>query len=344
MNPKGLLPYALACCAVSMGLAAAIPAMAQADVPVRELHVIAFDGGWNLPVWAGQSQGFFQRNGLKVDLKFTPNSVFLVDSLFAGKSDIALASFDNVVAYQEGQGDAAANGKADPDLFAFMGGDNGFLTLTAAPAIHTFSDLRGKTMSVDAMGTGFAFALREMIALNGLAESEVHIVRAGATANRYKDLMAGKSDATLLRTPFEILSASKGFNSLATGSKTFGAYMGTVGVARRSWAQANDTALVAFLRSYKAALDWSYAPENRAAAEALLIENVPGMTPDLAKRSYDTLLARQGGLIRDLRFDMAGVKNVLDLRSKYAQPAKTLSDPNKYLDDRYLKQAFDVKK
>src|SRR5450830_1777910 len=189
----------LTCAVASLVILGAMPAIAQTAAPARELHVIAFDGGWNLPVWVGQRQGFFEKNGLKIDLKFTPNSVFLVDSLFNGSADIALASLDNVVAYQEGQGDADANKKASPDLFAFMAGDNGFLTLTAAPSIHSFADLKGKSLSVDAMGTGFAFALHEMIARNGLADSDVQIVRAGATANRYNDLMAGKNDATLLR-------------------------------------------------------------------------------------------------------------------------------------------------
>src|SRR5207244_1221370 len=43
-----------------------------AQTPATPLRVIAFDGGWNLPVWAAQRQGFFEANGVAVQLAFTP--------------------------------------------------------------------------------------------------------------------------------------------------------------------------------------------------------------------------------------------------------------------------------
>ena len=78
-----------------------------------------------------------------------------------------------------------------------------------------FEDLKGKTLSVDAMTTGFAFVARELVASNALTETDVTFVRAGGTANRYRELIAGKHDATLLRTPFELLAQNRGFNLLA---------------------------------------------------------------------------------------------------------------------------------
>jgi ABC-type nitrate/sulfonate/bicarbonate transport system substrate-binding protein len=310
----------------------------------RTVRVIAFEGGFNLPVWVAQQQGFFEKNGVNVSLSFTPDSVFLINSLFESKADIALASFDNVVAYQEGQGEAGSGQRtAPPDLFAFMGGDNGFLSLVAAHGLRTFSDLRGKTASVDAMTTGFAFALREMAATNGLSDSDLHYVKAGATGNRYRELMAGKQDVTLLRTPFEILATDKGFETITTGTKAFGAYMGSVGVTRRAWVKDNKSSLLGFIEGYQQAIRWLYMPENRAAAEKLLVENVNGLTPYMATKTCDLLLAPQGGLIRDLSFDMPGIQTVLRLRSKYAQPPKLLTDPNKYIDASYLAQAAAAK-
>jgi ABC-type nitrate/sulfonate/bicarbonate transport system substrate-binding protein len=326
---------------LAAGLGAAPGAVSSASAAdVKPVRVIAFEGGFNLPVWVAQQQGFFAKNGIEVALSFTPNSVYLVNSLFESKADIALASFDNVVAYQEGQGEADGEKRAaPPDLFAFMGGDNGFLSLVAAPGLHTFADLRGKTASVDAMTTGFAFALREMAATNGLSESDMKYVKAGATGNRYRDLIAGKQDVTLLRTPFEILATDKGYETISTGTKAFGAYMGSVGVTRRAWAADNKASLIGFIEGYQQAISWLYQPENRAAAEKLLVENVEGLTPYMAKKTCDILLAPQGGLIRDLSFDMPGIQTVLKLRSKYAQPAKQLTDPNKYIDASYLAAA-----
>src|ERR1700730_439374 len=67
---------------------------------LRDVRLIAFDGGFNLPVWVAQRKGFFAKNGINVSLSFTPNSVFLVKSLFENKEDIALTAFNNVVAHQ----------------------------------------------------------------------------------------------------------------------------------------------------------------------------------------------------------------------------------------------------
>src|SRR5262249_31678915 len=153
--------------------------------PPTPLRVIAFDGGWNLPVWAAQRQGFFEANGVSVQLSYTPTSVYLITSLLDGKFDLALAGIVNSVAYQEGQGEAKS---ADsPDLFAFLGDDGGFASVVGAPAVKSFADLKGKTVSVDAMTTGYAFMVREILSRNGISEADVSYVRAGATANRYRD-------------------------------------------------------------------------------------------------------------------------------------------------------------
>jgi ABC-type nitrate/sulfonate/bicarbonate transport system substrate-binding protein len=302
------------------------------------LHVIAFGGGHNLPIWAAQRQGFFDQHGVKVALTFTPSSEALVQSLFEGKQDIGIGSVDNVVAYEEGQGEV--NLGPNPDLFAFFGGDDGFLSLVSAPPVKTFDALRGKTISVDALTNGFAFVLFEMLQKRGVDPvSGVKYAKAGGTPFRFRDLMAGKHDATLLRTPFDLIGQDKGFNVLARGDEV-GPYMGTVGMARRSWAGANADALIGFLRGYHAGLQWSFDPANREIAQAILVANLKDMSPALARKSLEVLLAPKGGLFKDMALDPARLKTVLALRSKYAKPKKDLTDPGKYVDASYLAKAL----
>ena len=104
--------------------------------PPAPLSVIAFDGGWNVPRWAAQRQGYFEANGVAVQLRYTPNSVFLIDSLLEGRHDVGLALIDNLV--------------------AFMGVDGGFPSVVASPTVKSFADLKGKMLSVDAVTTGAA--------------------------------------------------------------------------------------------------------------------------------------------------------------------------------------------
>jgi ABC-type nitrate/sulfonate/bicarbonate transport system substrate-binding protein len=328
--------FLTAACVVLHGLC--LPALAQpAPAPLAPVRVISFDGGWNLPVWAAQRQGYFAANGVAVQLAYTPNSGYLVASLFENRADLALALIDNLIAYDEGQGEVKI--PDNPDIVAFMGADGGFLSMVAQPSIKSFADLKGQTLSVDAMTTGAAFVLRELVARNGLADGDVQYVRAGGTDNRYRELIAGKHAATLLRSPFEVLAKNRGYNILATAD-ALGAYQGTAGYVRRSWAREHEAQVVGFLKGYKAGVDFVYDPANRDVVEALLVANIRDMTPSLAKQSYELLLAPRGGLTRDLKPDEQGIATVLALRSKYATPKKDLGDPRKYIDLTWYDKAF----
>src|SRR3954467_2034234 len=136
-------------------------AAAQALDPVS---VIVFPGGFNWPLWVAQEKGYFAKGGIEVKLTPTPNSVFQLTNLIEGKFDIGVTAIDNVVAYMEGQGEASVS--SQPDLVVFMGGDNGLLSLAVLPEIKTYQDLKGKTLSVDAMTTGYAFVLFDLLKRN----------------------------------------------------------------------------------------------------------------------------------------------------------------------------------
>ena len=72
----------------------------------------------------------------------------------------------------------------------------------------------------------------------------------------------------------------------------------------------------------------------------MLVANIRDMTPSLAKRSYDMLLADKGGVTRDIALDIEGIRTVLQLRSRFGMPQKTLTDPLKYVDLSYYQKAF----
>jgi ABC-type nitrate/sulfonate/bicarbonate transport system substrate-binding protein len=304
----------------------------------RDLSVIVFPGGFNLPIWAAQRQGFFEENGVAVTLTDTPSSTFQIQGLAEGRFDIAMTAFDNVVAYEEGQGEAEIPPNAG--LFAFMGSDNGFLSVVGGKGIGCFDDLRGKKLSVDALTTGYAFVLRELLARNGVAESEVSFERAGGALNRFQELLKGTHAGTILVAPFDLLALNQGHARLARAQEALGAYLGVVAASRRPWARENESALVGFIRAYRSAVGFLRKRENRDLAQSLLIANVRGMAPALAKQSLDVLLDGESGFFEDLRLDPAGMGTVLELRSKFAEPRRTLSDPARYVDPSYRQKAL----
>ena len=63
------------------------------------------------------------------------------------------------------------------------------------------------------------------------------------------------------------------------------------------------------------------------------------MTPEIAMESCTVFLDPERGFERHARIDWPGVEEVLALRSRYATPRKTLSDPRKYVDLTWYEQA-----
>jgi ABC-type nitrate/sulfonate/bicarbonate transport system substrate-binding protein len=304
----------------------------------QPIELISFGGGANWPVWTAMDKGLFAKHGVAVKQSFTPNSVFQIENLVGGKFDIATTALDNVVAYQEGQGEVEL--KTQPDLFAFMGGYAGGLRLDVAPDVKRYADLKGKAVGVDAATTGFAFILYKMLAMNGVKMEEYKVERLGGTPNRVKALMEGKIAATMVSSPSEVLPESKGFHRLADTTQTFGAYQTSVGAARRSWAKENKERLVGFIRAYVEAMDWLYRPENKAEALEIYVKHLKDTPKEVAEKSYAVMFSGKEGFQKKAKIDLKGARTVLKLRSEYAKPQKKLTDPKKYIDESYYREAM----
>jgi len=303
----------------------------------QTLKVIVFPGGFNLPIWSGLAQGYFAVEGLEIDLHLTTSSKEQLAGMIHGDYDIGMTGIDNVVAYMEGQGEAEI--RTAPDLFTFMGGDDAFLSLVTVGEVKTFDDLRGRTLSVDAMTTGFAFVLREIVEKAGLSESDVDYESVGGVMQRWDALKAGEQAGTLLLTPFDVIGEAIGLNVLARGRDHLPAYQGVVGATRRSWAAENGEALTGYIRAYRKALAWLFDPANRTAAEATLVERVPNMSPEVAAKACDIFLDPKTGFEPTAAIDWPGIDVVLKLRSKYGEPQKTLTDAKKYVDLTWYEKA-----
>jgi ABC-type nitrate/sulfonate/bicarbonate transport system substrate-binding protein len=304
--------------------------------PPKDVSVIVFPGGFNWPIWAAQEKGFFERNGVKVNVTPTPNSTFQLTGLITGKFDIAMTAIDNLVAYRESQGEAPMIGH---DLVAVMGGDNGFLRLVSTPDVKSIADLRGKTVSVDARTTGYAFVLFDVLERGGLKEPAFSVERAGGVLQRFQALMDQKHAATLLITPFEVQAQARGFNVLADGSQAVGRYQGLVAGVRQSWADRNPEIVRGYIRGYAQGVEWLYDPANRAEALAIFTKNVQNATPQQAETAYRVLLDPKNGFQRRAQIDLTGVKTVLDLRSKWSAEKKPLTNVNKYYDPKFYDRA-----
>ena len=306
--------------------------------PLKTLRVNVFLAGFIWPLWVGQHKGFFAANGIEIDLISTPNSLLQMAGLIDGEFEIAMTAIDNVIAYMEGQGEAPTRNQ--PDIVSVMGSSSGFLSLMVAPHIKTMADLKGTTLSVDAMTTGYSFTLRRMLDVAGLKETDYTLAAVGGMKERYEAMLAGDQVGTLSVPPYTIMARNEGFTELATPLSILKHFQGGVAAVRPAWAAAHRAELIGFIRGNLAALAWLYDPANREDALDLFQRHLPGTLRDVAEKSYAVLLHPVTGFSPRGDIDVEGVRTVMDIRSQFAQPHKTFGDPSKYYDLSYYHAAL----
>ena len=316
------MKYLLAAAVAFFAFAAELPAIRAEDT---KLTVIVFPGVQNLPMFAAQAKGFYAKRGLNVDLKFTPNSDELRNGLAEGRYQIAHSAIDNAFALKD---------KANADIAVVLGGDNSFNHLMVQPDIKSLADIKGKTVVVDAVNTAYAFQLYEMLRQKGLNKGDYEIKSAGGTNARLEAMTNDKAMvAAMMNSPFSVRGEKAGLKDMGTAAAALGAYQGTSAFVLRDWGKANSDSLVKYIEAYIEGRRWSFDPQNRAEAIALLAERLK-LAPDIASLAYDST---KNDFSRDGAIDMDGVKNVLKLRAQFE--GGTPAQPEKYLDLSYYQKA-----
>jgi ABC-type nitrate/sulfonate/bicarbonate transport system substrate-binding protein len=302
------------------------------------VHLMVFAGAFNWPVWVAQDRGLFAGNGLTVTVTETPGSVVQWTSLAEGRSDVAITLMDNVVAYREGQGEAPVT---VPDAIAVMASDALLMpALVTQPGIKSYEDLRGQTLSVDAANTGLALILYALLEKGDLKSGDYRIVRTGGVLARAEGLKRQEFAGALFNSPFSAQLEELGYRSLDTGASVMQHYQGHVVATRASWAQKNSRTLQSFLRALSDAIDWLYDPANRADAFAIFRDHMPANDDEAAGIAYSVLFDPKAGFARKGVVDIDGIAKVLELRSKFGQPRKSLGEPGRYFDPSYLEAAL----
>lgn len=303
---------------------------AAAQTPVR---AITFPGAYNLLIWSAQANGFFDREKLEVSSEQTTTSMYLVENLVGGAFDIAASSIDNVIAYNEGQGEVALDRPAD--MIAVAGIlPNAILPLIVQPGVESFEALRGRAFAVDAISTGFSFVLRKILESGGLAPDDYELVSVGSARDRLEALKQGQYSGAILTPPFDALAVAAGLKRLADSRVAFKEYQATSIVTTRSWARENQAALTGFLRAMIRARAWIDDPANDETAQRLLLDHMPSMNEAAAGRALAGIRETVS-----LELNMKGVETVLALRRQYGEPSKELAAPAAYMDLSYLSAA-----
>jgi len=335
MLSKPAASFSIGAIALAAWLSAPPSATAQ---ELKTIKINSFKSATLWPIFAAEKNGFFAKQGLKLEATYTRSSKAQMTGLVEGKFDMVTTALDNVIAYSEGEVPPGA--PKNGDLIAFLGGNNGLLYLVAQPEIKSVRGLKGTDIAVDAISTGYSFVLHEILVKNGLGPNDYKLTAVGSTGARWQSLQKKQHSAALLTPPLSFIAAARRFNNIADAHDVLHGYQGSVSATRRDWAKQHGDLIVRYIRAYRAGQDWLMNPANKEAAMAILMAEFPQTKPALAQATYKLLVTDNKGYNPGAKLDMAGAKNVLALRRRYGPKGKTISDVSHFIDQSYFNQAI----
>jgi NitT/TauT family transport system substrate-binding protein len=214
-----------------------------------------------LPVRVAQTLGYYDAEGLAVELSEVAGGTKAIEALLGGSVDVAAASMSDVV-------QLAAEGR---DV-------RGFLVLLTRPAtalavapalsgtIRTIRDLKGHTVGVSTPGSWTHQFLNFLLVTNDLAPEDVSTVSVGMSASSVAALEHGTVDAAVLlagavsafeerhpSTPFIADTRTPAGARQVFGSETFPSLSL---LAEDRWLRANPGTAQRLARAVKKGMGW----------------------------------------------------------------------------------------
>jgi len=279
------------------------------------------------PLWIAQEQGFFNKNGLDVDLIFIRTGPIQVAAVSSGSTQIAYAAGASVLG-------AVAGGA---DLRAIASFTNRLTyTVIARPDIKRPEDLRGKRFGVQAIGgavwMGAVLGLEHL----GLEQrrDNISILSIGDQTVLAQALEAGNIDVTVLDGVFSRRLKQKGFSVLAELSETNIPYCSNLVVGTRSYFQQHSEVPENILKALIESLAFIKAPANKSIVIVSLMKRLKINEPSVAEQGYRDLLE-----IIDMKpyVSLEGLRNVQRL-TKIQNPVIGNIRAEDTIDNRPLKK------
>jgi len=297
----------------SFGLVAAtLPRPAAAQTSLLNLRVAATANDTYAPAYYAQDMGFFTRAGLNVDLQTMNNGAAIAAGISGGAVDIGVATpITLAVAYLRGLPFVivAAGALSTPKVPALVVG------VSTTSAIKTAKDLEGKTIAVNALGSGAEVNLNVWLAENGSSISKVKL-----TETKFSEmaiaLVRGTVDAALFTEPALTMALKQNATVvIANLDAAIGrGYLNSCWFSTRDFAQKNPELIRRFDRAIYDAQRWA---NDHHADSAAILAKYSKLDIDLVRSMNRAQLADQ------LR--ASDIQPFLDAAAKYGAIARPVS-------------------
>ena len=206
---------------------------------------------FSLAHYVATEKKYYEAEDLKVDTIVAGAAVGVLQQLAAGSLNMAQAATDQSL---------RAILRGAPIRIVAGAASNAPFRLVAAKTIKSWSDLKGKTISVGGLTDVTLYFLRVMARKNGLADQDYDLLFGGGTPNRFAQLASGAVAAAMLTNPVDFSALEQGFVDLGSVPQYLPNWAQNNILVDTRWAQANRGTVVAFLRAHIKATKAIYEP------------------------------------------------------------------------------------
>lgn len=270
----GLLAL-LAAVVLPAGMAAAQDAPEKAKITIG----LPVTTSTFLPLYMADEAGYFEEEGLDVEIVAFRGGTDLVRGMIAGAVDVGVTSLAGVT----------VGIAAEQPLKVFYGGFNmAVFDWYAVEGIDSIEAAKGKRFGVTRVGSSTDFLTRYALQQKGLDPAkDVQIIQGGGSVERLAAMEAGQIDVNIFATPEKFMAADAGYTPILKQTDIAPDYPFHVFFATEEFIGGNPNTIKAILRGFVKGV--RMAKSDKDAAVKVLVDRV-GMEEAYAARGYDDFI------------------------------------------------------
>jgi NitT/TauT family transport system substrate-binding protein len=303
MRPLAVVSAVVAALAWSAGPAPALE-KASVQLAVGGKNLVAY-----LPLTIAERRGYFEKEGLKVEISDFAGGAKALQALVGGSADIVCGAYEHT--FMANKGIALKAIALQANSFGLVVG----IGKEKAAAYKSLQDFKGMKVGVTAPGSASAIGLRMLLAKAGLTDNDISIIGIGGAASSVVAVKTNKVDAVANFDPMiSILERDGAIRTVVDTRQekdlTFlygGPFPASAFYVNASFVERNPRTTQAFANAIQAALEWMHK-----ASTDEIVAAVPEEYYGQDRALYRIMVERNRGRVSpDGRIDQDGAARVL---------------------------------
>jgi NitT/TauT family transport system substrate-binding protein len=249
------------------------------------------------PVWMAEAGGFYEKEGLKVE----------VVNMEGGTRGLQVLLSGEIQGMHVGLAPAVLANKQGADLRLVTSTCNTIPITMFTKAEVGMADLKGKTFGISTFGSETDIAIGILLKQLGLTRQDVTVSQIGGSSQRFAALLAGRIDVAPLIEPAITRARERGFHALVDLAAAGTPWIFDSVVVTTSYLKQNRATLTRFVRAYVAGAYLALSDESKAKAViAQKFKTNDAKVIDATYADFRRLMPR------DAAPTIEGARNVLD--------------------------------